>query len=459
MTDTKDLNAKDKLILQLQNEKDNLDPGFDHAKRLVAEELERVQSGRHKIPDMIEIHKDKPLKLVQRVVIPVKEHPKHNFVGKLLGPKGNTMKRLQEETGTKMAVLGRGSMRDKKQEEEYRQQGGKYAHLNDELHVLVEVFAPPCQGFRQLGMALSELQKYLIPMDDSEDDIRQQQLQELMYLNGSEGDQSGQHGGPLGGHPGQQRGHPGQMGPPGGHHPRGGRGGMAGMSRGVPRGAPRGGPRGGLLATPAGRMPPPRGSLSQSSGRGVPRGALRGSAPTSRPAPARAPAPAPTSMDLYEEDSYASYANEDFSFRPSRFTSSEALQKTPSTTAAYSREQQDYSYDQEYASDTYEQSYSSSAGSDSQFFDYGHGPSSEQSYESYAGDSWPSQSASYGKVPTSRPSTRGVSTRGAVSRGAMSRGTLSRGTLSRGMPSRGAAAMRSHPYASMRGAASTAARY
>jgi KH domain-containing RNA-binding signal transduction-associated protein 3 len=36
-----------------------------------------------------------------------------NFVGKLLGPKGNSLKRLQEETMTKMAILGRGSMRDK----------------------------------------------------------------------------------------------------------------------------------------------------------------------------------------------------------------------------------------------------------------------------------------------------------------------------------------------------------
>ncbi len=36
-----------------------------------------------------------------------------NFVGKLLGPKGNSLKRLQEETMTKMAILGRGSMRDR----------------------------------------------------------------------------------------------------------------------------------------------------------------------------------------------------------------------------------------------------------------------------------------------------------------------------------------------------------
>ena len=37
----------------------------------------------------------------------------YNFVGKLLGPKGQTLKALQEQTGCKMAIMGRGSMRDK----------------------------------------------------------------------------------------------------------------------------------------------------------------------------------------------------------------------------------------------------------------------------------------------------------------------------------------------------------
>ena len=36
-----------------------------------------------------------------------------NVVGTLLGPRGNSMKRLQEETGAKMSILGKGSMRDK----------------------------------------------------------------------------------------------------------------------------------------------------------------------------------------------------------------------------------------------------------------------------------------------------------------------------------------------------------
>lgn len=47
---------------------------------------------------------------------PVTQNPyslQVNFVGKLLGPQGSTIKRLQEETGAKISVLGKGSMRDK----------------------------------------------------------------------------------------------------------------------------------------------------------------------------------------------------------------------------------------------------------------------------------------------------------------------------------------------------------
>lgn len=37
----------------------------------------------------------------------------YNFVGKLLGPKGSTLKQLQLDTGTRMSILGRNSIRDK----------------------------------------------------------------------------------------------------------------------------------------------------------------------------------------------------------------------------------------------------------------------------------------------------------------------------------------------------------
>ena len=63
--------------------------------------------------------KQKPLILLERYELQLFVF-QFNFVGKLLGPKGNSLKRMQEETLTKMAVLGKGSMRDKAKEEEMR---------------------------------------------------------------------------------------------------------------------------------------------------------------------------------------------------------------------------------------------------------------------------------------------------------------------------------------------------
>ncbi|XP_076022084.1 KH domain-containing, RNA-binding, signal transduction-associated protein 2 [Genypterus blacodes] len=133
----------------------------------------------------LDIISNKNIKLCERVLIPVQQYPKFNFVGKLLGPRGNSMKRLQEETGVKMSILGKGSMRDKAKEEELRMSGeAKYAHLSNDLHVLIEVFAPPGEAYSRMSHALEEIKKFLVP--DYNDEIRQEQLRELSYLNGSE---------------------------------------------------------------------------------------------------------------------------------------------------------------------------------------------------------------------------------------------------------------------------------
>ncbi|XP_054215569.1 KH domain-containing, RNA-binding, signal transduction-associated protein 3 isoform X6 [Homo sapiens] len=147
-------------------------------------EIEKFQKGEGKDEEKyIDVVINKNMKLGQKVLIPVKQFPKFNFVGKLLGPRGNSLKRLQEETLTKMSILGKGSMRDKAKEEELRKSGeAKYFHLNDDLHVLIEVFAPPAEAYARMGHALEEIKKFLIP--DYNDEIRQAQLQELTYLNG-----------------------------------------------------------------------------------------------------------------------------------------------------------------------------------------------------------------------------------------------------------------------------------
>ena len=61
--------------------------------------------------------------LLMVVLVPVVKVPvanfsfrylQFNFVGRILGPRGMTTKQLEQETGCKIMVRGKGSMRDKK---------------------------------------------------------------------------------------------------------------------------------------------------------------------------------------------------------------------------------------------------------------------------------------------------------------------------------------------------------
>uniref|UniRef100_A0A8C6TJU4 KH domain-containing, RNA-binding, signal transduction-associated protein 2 n=1 Tax=Neogobius melanostomus TaxID=47308 RepID=A0A8C6TJU4_9GOBI len=179
----------EKHLPELLAEKSTLDSSFVHAARLLTEEIEKYEGEDFRkdgdIKKYLDIISNKNIKLSERVLIPVQQYPKFNFVGKLLGPRGNSMKRLQEETGVKMSILGKGSMRDKEKEEELRKSGeAKYAHLSNDLHVLIEVFAPPGEAYSRMSHALEEIKKFLVP--DYNDEIRQEQLRELSLLNGSE---------------------------------------------------------------------------------------------------------------------------------------------------------------------------------------------------------------------------------------------------------------------------------
>ncbi|XP_056633305.1 KH domain-containing, RNA-binding, signal transduction-associated protein 3-like [Diorhabda sublineata] len=138
---------------------------------------------------MLDITRDKPIKVAVRVVVPVRDHPKFNFVGKLLGPKGNSLKRLQEDTMCKMAVLGRGSMKDRHKEEELRASGDpKFQHLSEELHVEISAFATPAEAHARIAYALAEVRRFLVP--DYNDDIRQEQMWEMQVLSNQKNNKS-----------------------------------------------------------------------------------------------------------------------------------------------------------------------------------------------------------------------------------------------------------------------------
>jgi len=224
-------------VKELLNEKVNIDGGqFPNAVRLLDEEVTKTQAKGKVIKDQryVDIYREKPVRVVVKVLVPVKEHPRFNFVGKLLGPRGNSLKRLQEETMTKMAILGRGSMRDKQKEEECRNTlDPKYSHLTDDLHVEIAALAPPAEAHARIAFALAEIRKYLVP--DANDEIRMEQLREIQVSEGPG------RGGVGGGRGRGGRGGAGGGGPVRPPIPPMGRGGMAG---GAPPMLPRPGPGG-----------------------------------------------------------------------------------------------------------------------------------------------------------------------------------------------------------------------
>lgn len=167
-------------IKGMMSERIAMERKYPIADRLLEVEIENVQkSGKPPARRYVDIYREKHIKVTVKVLVPVKEHPRFNFVGKLLGPKGNTLKRLQEDTMCKMAILGRGSMKDRKKEEDLRNGlDPKYAHLSDDLHVEINANGPPAEVHARIAYAMAELRKYLIP--DSNDFIRQEQMRELM---------------------------------------------------------------------------------------------------------------------------------------------------------------------------------------------------------------------------------------------------------------------------------------
>ncbi|XP_011923991.1 PREDICTED: KH domain-containing, RNA-binding, signal transduction-associated protein 2 isoform X3 [Cercocebus atys] len=288
---------EEKYLPELMAEKDSLDPSFVHASRLLAEEIEKFQGSDGKKEDeekkYLDVISNKNIKLSERVLIPVKQYPKFNFVGKLLGPRGNSLKRLQEETGAKMSILGKGSMRDKAK--------------------------------------------------DYNDEIRQEQLRELSYLNGSEDSGRGR--------------------------------GIRGRGIRIAPTAPSRG-RGGAIPPPP---PPGRGVLTP-RGSTVTRGALpvppvaRGvPTPRARGAPTVPGyrAPPPPAHEAYEE-----YGYDD----------------------GYGGEYDDQTYE------AYDNSYATQTQSVPEYYDYGHGVS-EDAYDSYAPEEWATTRSSL-KAPPPR-SARG----------------------------------------------------
>ncbi|KAI3769097.1 hypothetical protein L6452_00194 [Arctium lappa] len=119
-----------------------------------------------------------------RVDIPVASYPNFNFVGRLLGPRGNSLKRVEASTDCRVLIRGRGSIKDPAKEEMMRGKPG-FEHLNEPLHILVEAELPVDIIDARLMQAREILEDLLRPVDETHDFYKKQQLRELAMLNGT----------------------------------------------------------------------------------------------------------------------------------------------------------------------------------------------------------------------------------------------------------------------------------
>ena len=52
------------------------------------------------------------MKQFRRLEVPVEQYPNFNFVGRLLGPRGHSLKRVEAQTSCRILIRGRGSIKD-----------------------------------------------------------------------------------------------------------------------------------------------------------------------------------------------------------------------------------------------------------------------------------------------------------------------------------------------------------
>ncbi|KAI3933706.1 hypothetical protein MKW92_052572 [Papaver armeniacum] len=101
----------------------------------------------------------RPPKLQKKLYIPMKEYPGYNFIGLIIGPRGNTQKRMEKETGAKIVIRGKGSIKEGRlqQKRDLKPDPAE----NEDLHVLVEAETQDA-----LEAAAGMVEKLLQPVDE-----------------------------------------------------------------------------------------------------------------------------------------------------------------------------------------------------------------------------------------------------------------------------------------------------
>ncbi len=106
----------------------------------------------------------KNAQLEEKVPIPADEHPHINFVGLILGPRGNSLEAIKARTNTVIAIRGKGSLKDGMSG--ISKHGKVIEHLDEPMHAYIT--GPTVEAVKAAADEINELIEMQVYHPDSE---------------------------------------------------------------------------------------------------------------------------------------------------------------------------------------------------------------------------------------------------------------------------------------------------
>jgi len=112
-------------------------------------------------------------KIEKRIYVPVDEYPDYNFFGLIIGPGGTTIKRLQKETNTRIAIRGKGSFVEGK--------ANRIPQPDDHEPMNVLITGASEENVEKAAKLVQDL---LVPVTTSENELKAREFRQLAIMSG-----------------------------------------------------------------------------------------------------------------------------------------------------------------------------------------------------------------------------------------------------------------------------------
>ncbi|WBW75357.1 KH and CC/hC domain splicing factor Bpb1 [Schizosaccharomyces osmophilus] len=121
----------------------------------------------------------RPAKTQEKVYVPVQDYPEINFIGLLIGPRGHTLKDMESKSGAKIAIRGKGSVKEGKGKSDPSVRG----NMEEDLHCLVTADSEDkiSHAIRLIDLVIQTAAS----TPEGQNDLKRNQLRQLATLNGT----------------------------------------------------------------------------------------------------------------------------------------------------------------------------------------------------------------------------------------------------------------------------------